>query len=82
MAQGLAIVSFGTKTITASRRPPAGAADGGNQLRPHGVSNRFYTHFSLLRSWNRDSACCLTSLRANTDVMGDLFASDNDHDKD
>jgi hypothetical protein len=50
----------------------------------HGVkSNRFYTHFSLLKSLEAGFRlpCLNHACDANTDVMSELFASDNDRDK-
>ncbi|HEY4978952.1 MAG TPA: hypothetical protein VII25_07305, partial [Candidatus Acidoferrum sp.] len=49
----------------------------------HGVkSNRFYTHFSLLKSLEAGFRlpCLNHACDANTDVMSELFASDNDRD--
>ena len=49
----------------------------------HGAkSNHFYTHFSLLKSLEAGLRlpCLNHACDANTDVMSDLFASDNDRD--
>ena len=49
----------------------------------HGVkSNHFYTHFSLLKSLEAGLRlpCLNHACDASTDVMSDLFASDNDRD--
>jgi hypothetical protein len=50
----------------------------------HGVkSNRFYTHFSLLKSIESGLRlpCLNHACDANTDVMLELFASDDDRDR-